>query len=538
MRRAVACRVATRPWELEQVHRLNRDVFAVEVGQHTADGELLVDRFHDENTYLVAVEDRQVIGMLAVRDRRPFSLDEKLPELDRYLPPGRKICEVRLLAIARDRRHGMILPQLLRALWRLGRRRAYDVAVLSAYPARVPLYERLGCTSFGPRVLRDGFEFQPMMATRERFAAALPRFSRETRKERPAPQLNFLPGPVRIAEATRRAFAAAAISHRSPAFDDRLARCKARLRAATGAQRVEILLGSGTLANDVVAAQLGLLPGHGLVLSNGEFGERLAAQARRHRLDHHVLCTEWGEPLPLAAIAQELDVTPCTWLWFAHCETSTGVLNDLGALRALCAERGVRVAADCISSLGTVPVDLTAVHLATGVSGKGLRSFPGLAFVFHDHAVEPQPERLPSYLDLGLWAKAGGVPFTHSSNLLAGLAYALEDLDIEARCATVLAASRFLRPRLVALGFDILADQTHASPAVFTLTLPATLDSRAAGDALRGRGVLVSYESAYLLERNWIQICLMGETRRSAIAALLAELASVRPSASVPDSFA
>ena len=523
----LVCRVAARGWELDQVHRLNRDVFALEVGQHHAEGDRLVDRFHDQNTYVVALEGRRLVGMLAVRDQRPFSLDEKVSDLDRYLPADRRVCEVRLLAIAHDRRRGMVLPQLMRALWRLGRQRGYDAAVLSAYASRVGLYERLGCAGFGPRVVRDGIEFQPMMATRERFDAALAGLERRHRAEARAPRgYNFLPGPVTIEAATRRAFAAPAISHRAPAFDEFLARGKSLLRESTHATRVEILLGSGTLANGVVAAQLEGLPGRGLVVANGEFGERLAAHAARHRLPHDVLRFAWGEPLALPEIARALDAGRHAWLWFVHCETSTGVLNDLAALRALCAERGTRVCVDCISSLGTVAVDLEGVFLASGASGKGLRAFPGLALVFYDHAVAPQPERLPSYLDLGAYAAAGGVPYTHSSNLVAALVAALEAQQRQPRIATVARAAAFLRPRLEELGLPILASAEHATPAVFTLALPPDLSSRAVGDTLRGRGVLLSYESGYLIARNWLQICLMGEARRAALDALLAMLAS------------
>jgi aspartate aminotransferase-like enzyme len=53
--------------------------------------------------------------------------------------------------------------------------------------------------------------------------------------------------------------------------------------------------GSGTLANDAIAAQLSLLDGRGLVLSNGEFGERLIDHARRFGLSFDVLKIEWGE---------------------------------------------------------------------------------------------------------------------------------------------------------------------------------------------------------------------------------------------------
>ena len=64
---------------------------------------------------------------------------------------------------------------------------------------------------------------------------------------------------------------------------------------------MQILVGSGTLANDVVAAQLSLDPGPGLVVTNGEFGERLADHARRMHLPHEALVFEWGEPFDARA---------------------------------------------------------------------------------------------------------------------------------------------------------------------------------------------------------------------------------------------
>ena len=60
------------------------------------------------------------------------------------------------------------------------------------------------------------------------------------------------------------------------------------------AQRVEILLGSGTLANDVIAAQLSLLAAPGIILNNGEFGSRLVDHARRFGLSFQAIEIEWG----------------------------------------------------------------------------------------------------------------------------------------------------------------------------------------------------------------------------------------------------
>jgi aspartate aminotransferase-like enzyme len=307
----------------------------------------------------------------------------------------------------------------------------------------------------------------------------------------------------------------------------------------TGALHIEVLVGSGTLANDVVAAQLSRLPGRGVVLSNGEFGRRLEDHARRHRLRFDLVSAPWGEGLDPDEVERALDAgPPPAWVWLAHCETSTGVLNDLPALARLCAERGVRLCADCISSLGAVPVDLSGLYLATGVSGKALRSLPGLALVFHDHEVAPAPDALPRYLDLGLYAASGGVPFTHSSNLVAALSAALEAAHAEPPFPALRETGAWLRARLEEMGMPPLAPAEIATPAVFTLPLPGPEGSsghggsRSVGDRLADGGFLVSYESDYLLARSWIQICTLGGATKRDLLPLLEELRRLSAAAS------
>jgi aspartate aminotransferase-like enzyme len=273
---------------------------------------------------------------------------------------------------------------------------------------------------------------------------------------------------------------------------------------------VELLLGSGTLGNDVVAAQLKLLPGRGLVLSNGEFGARLVDHAGRMGLAFEVLRVDWGEPYDLAHVDRILAENPdITWLWSVHCETSTGVLNDLAGLESCCLRQGVKLCLDCTSSLGTVAVDLRGVYLASSVSGKGLAAFPGVSLVFYNHPVAAD-YRLPRYLDLGYYRESEGTPFTHSSNLVAALRQALLDLQAEQRFAQIRSLNDRLRGRLAEAGFDLLGSARHTSPAVISVTLPERLSSLRVGEAMEQRGWLLSYRSGYLLERNIIQICLMG----------------------------
>ncbi len=509
-------KIAADPAELEQVHRLNYRTFVDEIPQHRPNGDrVLVDRFDTENTYVVCLRGDTLLGMISVRGRRPFSLDHKLPDLDAHLPPGRTACEIRLLSVEQGHRNGVVFRGLVECLARHCLAEGYDLALISGTERQLRLYRHIGFVPFGPMVGAEGARFQPMYLTLETFR------ERGTAFVRRDPPASFLPGPVEMAPEVRRAMGSAAASHRGTGFAADLAEARSALAVLTGAPRVQLLLGSGTLANEVVAAQLSLEGGPGVVLSNGEFGERLADHAGRWGLDATVLRREWGSAFARAEVEAALDARPgLRWLWAVHCETSTGVLNDLGALREACAARGVRLCLDCISSLGTVPVDLRGVHLATGVSGKGLGSFPGIALVFHHHEVAPSP-RLPRYLDLGLYAAGEGVPFTHSSNLVRALRAAVLRLPLPAGRPELAEDAARLRAALRGRGFRVLAADADASPAVTTVALPPEVPADALAERLEAEGWLLSHRSGYLRDRNWVQVCLMGEYRRDRVLPLV-----------------
>jgi len=73
-------KIAAEEWEFEAIHSLNYKTFVEEIPQHQHSGEKrLVDKFHRENTYLICLDGDRLVGMLAMRGNRPFSLDSKLP---------------------------------------------------------------------------------------------------------------------------------------------------------------------------------------------------------------------------------------------------------------------------------------------------------------------------------------------------------------------------------------------------------------------------------------------------------------------------
>ena len=475
----VKFRLAREPREIEQVHALHYKAFVEEIPQYAPnENERHVDRFHDENEYIVALDGETVIGSIAVRGTRPFSLDGKLENLDQFLPAGYRYCEIRLLNVARDHRTGNVLPGLLAGAWSYATERGFDAAVISATTRQLKLYEHLGFVPFGPLVGTCEAPFQPMYLTVDAFREGRRNISSLFPAAR-GELVNLSTGPVAINADVVAAFGALPQSHRSPGFDEELRALKASLCALVNAPYVEVLLGSATLGNDAVAAQLSLLGTHGIVISNGEFGERLADHASRTRLDFEHVKLEWGEPFDVAAIAER----PFDWIWITGCETSTGVLNDVAALEAICDSRGAKLCVDAVSAIGAVPFDLSNVWLATGASGKALASYPGLALVFHRDIIGVSGV-LPRYLDLGIYAR-DGVPFTHSSNLVRALRAAVEGVEWTSRSRRPPPQAHGCGAGFGNLGFTIVGEGAVPAPHIVTLSASAARPFR--GDRARDR---------------------------------------------------
>ena len=335
-------------------------------------------------------------------------------------------------------------------------------------------------------------------------------------------RVSLLPGPVDIAANVRKAFNELTISHRSDKFLEIHKDTRKLLCRLVNSKSVEIFTGSGTLANDVIAGQLTLSSAGGLVLSNGEFGERLISQAKRFGLSFETLSLDWGKVFDCDDVRKILQRSPdIRWLWAVHCETSTGILNDAAGLKQVCKDNGTLLCLDCVSSIGTARVDLQDVHLASGVSGKALAAFSGLCMVFYNHRPLPSDGTLPAYLDLAFYHAGNGVPFTLSSNLVYALYTALKGFNLEGRLKQISGFSSQLRSGLREIGLNLIVSEQFANPFIITISLPEGLHSVEIGAQLEDEGFFISYKSSYLLRKNWIQICLMGEFSEETLKPLL-----------------
>lgn len=482
------CKIAQTQAEFEAIAKLNYATFVEEIPQHEPnESARKIDRFHAENTYLVVYKNTEIVGMLAFRDQRPFSIDEKIGKVETYLAQEicGKLCEIRLLAVKKAYRTGRVLLRLAQALYSFAYEKGYSAAVISGTTREEKLYKQMGFIQFAPSVGTAKATFLPMVLTRQQFERSLQqRLAKDS--------YTFYPGPVKQIDSMTHSD----VSHRSLVFGALYERMQTKLLGLAKANYVATIVGTGTLANDVLLGQIKAQNlGRGLVLSNGEFGERLCRQAEHWALAFDTLQNAWSEPFDAQIIEQRLQTGAYNWLLFVHGETSTGTCNDLEMLTQLAKRYEVKLCVDCISSFGAMPFSLENCYLATAVSGKAIGALSGLAFVFSQQLA--QPSKIPTYINLANY-HGESVPFTIPAALVANVERALQAYP-----------ARFeqLQERFQALQQLPLVEKyqlrTSSYPMLVTLQVPKALENLCTDFKLNG--LYLHGDSRYLRRHNFVQ---------------------------------
>lgn len=323
--------------------------------------------------------------------------------------------------------------------------------------------------------------------------------------------INFMPGPVNLHPDTKKIYHDTFLSHRSAKFYNDITVFRSELCQFVKADAVALLVGSGSMANEVVAQYLKQLGGKGLILVNGEFGKRLTEQATHIELDfdRHVL--ELGQAFDYSHIDRMLATNNYSWVWFVHCETSSGILNDLDAIKNSAKKHSVKVAVDCISTIGNIEVDLSGVFLAAGTSGKGLASYPGIAMVYFNTEVISMPTScIPKYMNLKHHSDTNWVPYTISTNAFYALWHSFKNVSSPAHRKNISDLGNYIYDELSTLGFSFLGSRNNMMSGIVSIICPPEINSYDLGVELEKNHFYVNYGGAYLRNANYFQICVMG----------------------------
>lgn len=231
-------------------------------------------------------------------------------------------------------------------------------------------------------------------------------------------------------------------------------------------------------------------PGEKLaLLSNGFFGERIGEMARRQGAHVVRLEKEWGTALDLGECRDFIRRERPRVVALVQAETSTGIYTRAAPICEAAHEVDAVVIADCVTSLGGMPVlvDENGIDIAYSCSQKGLSCPSGLSpITVSERALERRRARktpIPSwYLDLLLLETYyEGHKYHHTPS--ATLFYALrEGLALVAEEGIENRWERHRRNHLAfvagieAMGMQMLVTEGHRLWTLNTVRVPPGID--------------------------------------------------------------
>lgn len=118
-----------------------------------------------------------------------------------------------------------------------------------------------------------------------------------------------------------------------------------------------------------------------LCLANGVYGEGFVDFVTMYDGDPVTHSVPYTEGFDIDAIKSLVETHEFTAATMVHCETPTGVLNDLDEVLAVLQDAGVITIVDAVSSLGGTRVPVDGIDICIGASQKCFSSPPGLTTV-------------------------------------------------------------------------------------------------------------------------------------------------------------
>jgi 2-aminoethylphosphonate-pyruvate transaminase len=343
----------------------------------------------------------------------------------------------------------------------------------------------------------------------------------------PSRQILLNPGPVTLSDRVRSALVRGDWCHREPEFAALTRDINAGLAAvypdlAPGFQAVTLAC-SGTGAVEAMLATFCPDDRSTLVVANGVYGERMARILSVHGKPHRLAQHAWTAAPDPEGIRRYLDRdSSITHLAVVHHETTTGRLNRLDAIGALCRERNITLLLDAVSSFGAEAIDAGAWNLGAlaATANKCLHGVPGLSFVLARRelwtAADPTPRSL--YLDLAGYHRTqhgdGFSPFTLPVQVAFALREALAELaeegGWEARRRRYRERAERIAATLGELGVTPLLPTAEYSSVLWSWRLPAGRSYGELHDALKARGFVI-YAGQGDLGREIFRIAHMGD---------------------------
>jgi alanine-glyoxylate transaminase / serine-glyoxylate transaminase / serine-pyruvate transaminase len=252
----------------------------------------------------------------------------------------------------------------------------------------------------------------------------------------PPKRMLFGPGPSQVHPRVYQALAQPVVGHLDAYFFEISSNIQRLLRTVFGTKNELTFVISATGSGGMETAISNfVLPGMKVVsFANGFFCDRMSEMARRQGAELVRFEKPWGEVFGDQEAAEFIRLEKPKVVMYVQAETSAGAFQRGDAICAAAHEVGALVIADCVTSLGAMPVevDKTGIDIAYGCTQKGLSCPPGLSpITVSPRAAEwlqarPTPNR-SWYFDLKLIADYLTVSHRYHHTASATMFYALHE---------------------------------------------------------------------------------------------------------------
>jgi alanine-glyoxylate transaminase / serine-glyoxylate transaminase / serine-pyruvate transaminase len=304
------------------------------------------------------------------------------------------------------------------------------------------------------------------------------------------------PGPSNVEPSVLAAMQQSMLGHLDPTFHERMTELVEMLRGVYGVEGDDVALPlQATGMSGMETGMVNLVePGDTVIVGHaGFFGNRIAQMAARHGANVVQVTREWGEVVPKEALIDALDQHPdARVLAVVHAETSTGAQHPLQELGEAMRGRDTFLFADCVTSLGAIPLAFSewGVDFAYSCTQKALGAPPGMSpIAFSARALaraRTRASQVPFSFDIGLlldyWVRRPityhhTAPILHIYALHQALRHTLEE-GLEARWARHAQVGRHVQAAVRERGFELIADPAHQLPHLNAVRVPGEIDGK------------------------------------------------------------
>jgi alanine-glyoxylate transaminase/serine-glyoxylate transaminase/serine-pyruvate transaminase len=319
----------------------------------------------------------------------------------------------------------------------------------------------------------------------------------------------FGPGPSMVHPRVYEALSKPIVGHLDPYFIQVMGDVQQLVKMVYGTSDGATLVISGTGSAGMEAAVANFVePGSKLaVFANGYFSDRLTEMAKRNGANVVRFEKAWGETYTEGEAIDFIAREKPAVVAYVHAETSTGTLQAGSAICAAAHDAGALVIADCVTSLGGVPVefDKTGIDIAYSCTQKGLSCPPGLSpMAMSPRAMEWLRARTtPSrswYLDLKLIYDYSTVSHRYHHTAPISMFYALREAllviaeeGIENRWERHRRCHKAFVKGIEAMGLRMHVPEAHRIATLNTVCVPEGVDeAKVRKQLLNGPGIEIA----------------------------------------------